>query len=75
MDVAFSSYGYCASGAVDGVELRRAWGGGPEERDLVLRQGVVWLAWALLVLPLSALVVSGDLLHRSVPPAPSPVDR
>jgi len=37
------------------VELRRAWGGGPEERDLVLRQGVIWLAWALLVLPLSAL--------------------
>ncbi len=45
------------------VELRRAWGGGPEERDLVLRQGVVWLAWALLVLPLSAL--AGAIARRA----------
>lgn len=45
------------------VELRRAWGGGPEERDLVLRQGVVWLAWAMLVLPLSAL--AGAIARRA----------
>ena len=45
------------------VELRRAWGGGPEERDLVLRQGVIWLAWALLVLPLSAL--AGAIARRA----------
>ncbi|MDG1050904.1 MAG: histidine kinase [Planctomycetota bacterium] len=45
------------------VELRRAWGGGPEERDLVLRQGVIWLAWALLVPPLSAL--AGAIARRS----------
>jgi len=45
------------------VELRRAWGGGPEERELVLRQGVIWLAWALLVLPLSAL--AGAITRRA----------
>lgn len=45
------------------VELRRAWGGGPEERDLVLRQWVIWLAWALLVLPLSAL--AGAITRRA----------
>lgn len=44
------------------VELRRAWGGGPEERELVLRQGVIWLGWALLVLPLSAL--AGAIMRR-----------
>ena len=44
------------------VELRRAWGGGPEESDLVLRQGVIWLAWAITFLPLYGL--AGAIMTR-----------
>lgn len=44
------------------VELLRAWGGGPTEHDLVLRQGVIWSAWAILILPLSSL--AGAIMRR-----------
>lgn len=47
------------------VELRRAWGGGPDESDLVVRQGVLWLTWALIAAPLVGL--AGVLARHTRP--------
>ena len=49
------------------VELRRAWGGGPDESDLVVRQGVLWLTWALIAAPLVGLA---GILARHTRPWP-----
>ena len=52
-----------AGTSIGAVELRRAWGGGPEEQDLLLRQGVIWLAWAAAFMPLYGL--AGAIARRA----------
>lgn len=54
-----------AATSLGDVELRRAWGFGPDESDLVVKQAVLWLTWALAAPPLVGLAVwlAGRLRH------------
>ncbi|MEM9380674.1 MAG: histidine kinase [Planctomycetota bacterium] len=54
-----------AATSLGDVELRRAWGFGPDESDLVIKQAVLWLTWALAapLLVWLAVRLAGVLRH------------